>query len=99
MKLKDIPEVMLGKKEARFNKSETQWSINLVEANACNQSQEEQGEVEVELDREKFITFMLEQEELQELRYDKDMEDYMDWLKDLAGELSNNLPSILKVKK
>jgi len=90
MKLKDIPEVMLGKKRnAVVSEYYSGYNVALTE----------QGEVEVELDREKFITFMLEQEELQELRYDKDMEDYMDWLKDLAQALSDNLPEILKVRK
>jgi len=91
MKLKDIPGVMLGKNKALI----PEWIKENIFIKGYNQALALQGEVEVEVDVYKIFNIITE---LNSRANCKDRPcDTCDMV--IAQALSDNLPSILKVKK
>ena len=100
MKLKDIPEVMLGKKEIQ-GKCET-WESDGY-GKYYNQALTAQGEMEVELDRDetaKVLASVKVQDWCEDglSRHLGELLD-KDSINIITQHLSDNLPSILKVVK
>lgn len=110
MKLKDIPGVMLGEKKGKHEKC---WEIDIDYCIPCgetvdihpekirgfNQALTEQGEVEVVVDVEEARKAIRNSRAGQALFLEVSDVVLEDAYKYLAQAISDNLPSILKVKK